>query len=102
MMLTGYSEAIREAVQATVRATVYPPADQGALNESLHTLCTLAHNEGLRVEQVLILLRAEWDRTPSVWRSEFQTLRARMVTVCIQHFFELGGPERSVIERQRT
>lgn len=80
------------ARQAPGRADV-PPA--GELRAILRRTCDAARAEGLRAEQLLLVLKAEWRRLPPellAWRDADADRLARAITFCIAEYYAPHGP----------
>ena len=62
---------------------------RGALDE----VCQLAHRDGLRVEQLLILVKESWRQIPwlhAVFSKDKDATLARVITHCIVEFYRPG------------
>lgn len=83
--------ALRCALQAQLRGE-WP---DGALRRALRLMCDEAHRNGLRAEQLLVVVKDAWRSLPEV--SQLPTggtrerLLSRVVTMCIEEFY--GGQE---------
>lgn len=84
--------ALRRAV-----AVMQPdgPVDAG-VRELIRMTCNLAHDRGLRAEQLLVLIKAAWSGLPEGQRRprhDDGDVLARVITVCIHEYYAKGAAE---------
>jgi len=82
--------ALRSALQAQLRGE-WP---DGALRRAIRAMCDEAHRNGLRAEQLLVILKDAWSSLPEVARlspgGTRERLLDRIVTMCVEEFY---GPQ---------
>ena len=82
--------ALRSALQAQLRGE-WP---DGALRRAIRVMCDEAHRNGLRAEQLLVILKDAWSSLPEVTRlptgGTRERLLGRIVTMCVEEFY---GPQ---------
>jgi len=84
--------ALRCALQAQLRGE-WP---DGALRRALRLMCDEAHRSGLRAEQLIVIVKDAWRSLPEVSRlpagGTRERLLSRVVTMCIEEFYESHEP----------
>jgi hypothetical protein len=79
--------ALRSALQAQLRGE-WP---DGALRRAIRVMCDEAHRNGLRAEQLLVILKDAWSSLPEVARlptgGTRERLLDRIVTMCVEEFY---------------
>lgn len=86
-------EMIGAASQSAIRALRSGGADEGreAPRAAFRDSCALARARGVRAEQLILMIRDGWHRLPElrgVSRVDADVTRARVVTLCIQEYYE--------------
>jgi hypothetical protein len=73
-------------------------ADDGRLRMHLRSACDRARSEGVRVEQLLIVLKKCWRELPEIVRMQHRDamdMLARLATACIDEYYADGDGHRS-------
>ena len=88
---------LREMIRAASQAALRSLHSDGAAEErdgartAFRECCALARTRGVRVEQLILMIRDGWYRLPElrgVPRLDAVVSRARVVTLCIEEYYE--------------
>lgn len=103
--VTGIASTVREAHLRELadgvlrRAARAPRPEVGTdprVRELMRQVCDVAHERGLRAEQLILFLKDAWWKLPDVRRlprHDTGEMLARTITVCIEEYFAWGdGP----------
>lgn len=92
---------LRELTDRVLRraAATMGPDDlaNAGVRELVQRVCILAHERGLRAEQLLLLLKAAWRELPEGRRPQQHDaggVLARVITVCIHEYYARSAADR--------
>ena len=83
-------DALKHALQAELRPGAHVGAAESAIRDALRLLCTEAHRQTVRAEQLLVSLKQAWVTLPEVQELAPDTRRQlldRLITLAIQAYY---------------
>jgi len=93
--LVALSPHLSEVTHLAALGVGEASAAAGEITEALRHLCDAARRQGLRVEQLLILVKEAWaatnGRVASAERSKRDERLDLVVTLCIEEFYRSGN-----------
>jgi len=83
-------EASDGALLRALRAAARGDASDGEIQTAIESVCAAAREQGIAVEQVLIILKERWRELPEaerLLRRAAEETRARLITICIDAYY---------------
>ena len=85
------SDAAVSALRCALQAQLRDANSTAELRRAMRLVCAEARRAGVRVEQLLVILKTAWASVPEAWQSPRSGLRDdlldQIVTMCIEEFY---------------